>query len=107
VLVSSTAGPAERGAVGPGTAERLERAAGAVAAAAVGDLGVRRLLVAGGETSGAVVQALGLTALHVGPAAGPGVPWLVPAGRDDLALLLKSGNFGAVDLFSTAWEACP
>ena len=107
VLVSSTAGSADRSDVPPGTAARLERAAAAVARAAVGELGVRRLLVAGGETSGAVVQALGLAGFRVGPAAGPGVPWLVPAGDGSLALLLKSGNFGAVDLFATAWKACP
>ena len=107
VLVSSTAAPGARGDVPAGTADRLERAAGAIARAAVTDLGVRRLLVAGGETSGAVVRALGLVALRVGPPAGPGVPWLVPAEDDSLALLLKSGNFGAVDLFTAAWEACP
>jgi len=107
VLVSSTAATNARADVPPGTAARLESAAGAVAAAAVRELGVRRLLVAGGETSGAVVAALGLAALRVGPSAGPGVPWLVPAADDSLALLLKSGNFGAVDLFTTAWEECP
>ena len=37
----------------------------------------------------------------------------VAAGRDGrpdadpIALLLKSGNFGAADLFSTAWEVAP
>ena len=107
VLVSSTAALDQRGEAAPGTADRLERAAGEVARAAVTELGVRRLLVAGGETSGAVVRALGLVALRVGPPAGTGVPWLVPAEDDALALLLKSGNFGTVDLFTTAWEECP
>jgi uncharacterized protein YgbK (DUF1537 family) len=62
--------------------------------------------VAGGETAGAVVQALDLRALRVGPSAAPGVPWMIPAADDSLALLLKSGNFGEVDLFTTAWDAC-
>jgi uncharacterized protein YgbK (DUF1537 family) len=35
------------------------------------------------------------------------VPWLVPVEDDSLALLLKSGNFGDVDLFNSAWKACP
>jgi uncharacterized protein YgbK (DUF1537 family) len=107
VLVSSTAAPEALASAPPGAADLLERAAGAVGAAAVRELGVRRLLVAGGETSGAVVRALGLGALRVGPSAGPGLPWLVPAGGEELALLLKSGNFGDVDLFTTAWEVCP
>jgi uncharacterized protein YgbK (DUF1537 family) len=112
VLVSSTTEPAAVAAaedrLGPGRAAAvLEAAAGAIAARAVRELGVRRLLVAGGETSGAVVRALGLRALRVGAPAAPGVPWLVPVEDDSLALLLKSGNFGDVDLFNSAWKACP
>jgi uncharacterized protein YgbK (DUF1537 family) len=112
VLVSSSADPdavrATQDRLGAaGAAAVLERAAGQVAAAAVRDLGVRRLLVAGGETSGAVAAALGLRALRVGPAAAPGVPWMVPVDGPPLAVLLKSGNFGGPDLFRTAWEACP
>jgi uncharacterized protein YgbK (DUF1537 family) len=68
---------------------------------------VRRLLVAGGETSGAVVAALGVGALRVGPAAGPGLPWMVADTDPRVALLLKSGNFGADDLFETAWDHGP
>ncbi|WP_431835447.1 four-carbon acid sugar kinase family protein [Cellulomonas sp. Y8] len=112
VLVSSSADPdAVRG-----TQERLgvrraaavlERTAGEVAARAVRDLGVGRLLVAGGETSGAVASALGLGVLRVGPAAAPGAPWMVPVDGPAVAVLLKSGNFGDPDLFTTAWEACP
>ena len=112
VLVSSSADPdrvAEaEAALGPGRAsELLEAAAGAVACAAVGELDVRRLLVAGGETSGAVVHALAATALRVGPAVGPGLAWMVPVAGPRVVLLLKSGNFGEPDLFTTAWEACP
>ena len=73
----------------------------------VADGTVGRVVVAGGETSGAVVTALGTTALVIGPPLGPGVCWsaaTTSAGRP-VALVLKSGNFGAADLFSTAWEA--
>jgi uncharacterized protein YgbK (DUF1537 family) len=66
--------------------------------------GFDKLLVAGGETSGAVVIALGHTAFDIGPEAAPGVPWLLALGERPLALLLKSGNFGAPDLFLTAWD---
>ncbi|MFC7430049.1 MULTISPECIES: 3-oxo-tetronate kinase [unclassified Agrococcus] len=68
---------------------------------------VDRVVVAGGETSGAVVQALEVGLLRIGPQLAPGVCWsgvTTPEGRD-VAIVLKSGNFGAPDLFSTAWEA--
>jgi 3-dehydrotetronate 4-kinase len=64
--------------------------------------GVRRLVVAGGETSGAVVSALGRNALAIGPEIDPGVPALVAADGEPLALALKSGNFGAPDFFTKA-----
>lgn len=118
VLVSATAEPdrvrAMQAELGTAVAAKLvERALGAIAVGAVDDLGVRKLLVAGGETSGAVAEALGVRSLHVAMTAAPGVPWTVSvsrAGRPDaepLALLLKSGNFGAADLFSTAWQVAP
>ena len=60
-------------------------------------------MVAGGETSGAVTKALGVDRLHIGPEIAPGVPWTFcqSAGRD-IALTLKSGNFGEVDFFAKA-----
>ena len=61
--------------------------------------GVRRLVTAGGETSGAVVEGLGLEALEIGPEIDPGVP-AVRSG--DLALALKSGNFGRRGFFDEA-----
>jgi uncharacterized protein YgbK (DUF1537 family) len=66
--------------------------------------GVRRLVVAGGETSGAVVQALGVRALRIGPQIDPGIPATVSLGEPQLALALKSGNFGAEDFFLKAIE---
>ena len=112
VLVSSSATPdrlaEHRSRLGTArSSSLLETATAEIAARAVETLEVRRLLVAGGETSGAVVQRLGLTTLHVGPAAGPGLPWMVPASGPRLALLLKSGNFGTPGLFTDAWRCCP
>jgi uncharacterized protein YgbK (DUF1537 family) len=65
--------------------------------------GFARFLIAGGETSGAVVAALGVSALQIGPEIDPGVPWTRSIGRPDVALALKSGNFGAADFFLKAW----
>lgn len=66
--------------------------------------GVSRLIVAGGETSGAVVQALGAELLTIGPEIDPGVPWTRSRGGLDMALALKSGNFGGEDFFLKAWD---
>jgi uncharacterized protein YgbK (DUF1537 family) len=66
------------------------------------DRGITRLVVAGGETSGAVTGALGLDALAIGPEIAPGVPALSAADGRDLALALKSGNFGGPDFFARA-----
>jgi uncharacterized protein YgbK (DUF1537 family) len=66
--------------------------------------GVRRLVVAGGESSGAVVQALGVRALRIGPQIDPGIPATLSLGEPQLALALKSGNFGAEDFFLKALE---
>ena len=66
--------------------------------------GFRRLIIAGGETSGAVVAALGVSVLAIGPEIAPGVPWTRSIAGPDLALALKSGNFGGPDFFLTAWS---
>ncbi|MCZ2495842.1 hypothetical protein GN316_03640 [Xylophilus sp. Kf1] len=86
-------------------------------------LGVRQLVVAGGETSGACVQALGVRRMRIGPQIDPGVPWCHATARTavdvdidididvgegfgaDLHLALKSGNFGADDFFTRAFQA--
>ena len=64
--------------------------------------GVTRLVVAGGETSGAVVSGLDLHAVSIGPEIDPGVPALSTVGGHQLALALKSGNFGGTDFFAKA-----
>ena len=60
-------------------------------------------LRAGGETSGAVTQALSTARLDVGAEIAPGVPWTYfQSGGDDIALTLKSGNFGTETFFADA-----
>ncbi|MFH9616719.1 nucleotide-binding domain containing protein [Streptomyces pratensis] len=107
VLIYASASPEELASVQAqlGVAEapqHVEELLGALASHLVGR-SVRRLLVAGGETSGAVTTALGVRAVLVGEEAAPGVPWTYAATeKGDLALMLRSGNFGAPDLFTRA-----
>jgi uncharacterized protein YgbK (DUF1537 family) len=69
------------------------------------ELGVRCLVIAGGETAGAVTKALGVTRLTIGEEIAPGVPWTYcRSGGHDIALALKSGNFGAEDFFAKALD---
>lgn len=77
-----------------------------VAAELVAGEAAHRIIVAGGETSGAVVQRLGVSLLDIGPQLAPGVCWSGATTSDGrhVALALKSGNFGATDLFTAAWE---
>ncbi|NMM43681.1 four-carbon acid sugar kinase family protein [Rhodospirillaceae bacterium KN72] len=82
------------------SAEAIEFFFAELAGAAV-DAGIRRLVSAGGETSGAVIQGIGCEALRIGPEIDPGVPALRVEGRE-LAITLKSGNFGTEDFFEKA-----
>ena len=66
--------------------------------------GFTRFVIAGGETSGAVVAALGVQSLRIGPEIDPGVPWTRCIDGPDVALALKSGNFGARDFLVRAWS---
>jgi 3-dehydrotetronate 4-kinase len=76
----------------------------AVAAKFVDD-GITQLIVAGGETSGAIVQKLEIDLLRIGPEIDPGVPWtLTSSGTRQIALALKSGNFGSEEFFVNAWR---
>ena len=107
VLVYATSTPEEVAAVqkalGVDAAGAMVEKALAGIARQLVDGGVRKLICAGGETSGAVVQALGIERLRVGPQIDPGVPWMVvEGGAAEIALALKSGNFGAVDFFAKA-----
>ena len=108
VLIASSAAPEElariQGALGRDRAGALVEEAMAGLAQGLVELGVRRLVVAGGETAGAAVQALGVEALGIGPQIDPGVPWCLSHDERGLFLALKSGNFGAVDFMSKAFE---
>lgn len=86
--------------------ELVEWLLGEIAIATVSELGFTRIIVAGGETSGSVVKALGIDRLIIGPEIAPGVCWSSGTTNTGVAvnLALKSGNFGAPDMFSTAWK---
>jgi len=88
-------------------AERVEWLLARIAAEAVAPaLGFSRIIVAGGETSGAVVKSLGIASLVIGSEIAPGVCWAsgTTASGAAVNLALKSGNFGAEDMFTTAWK---
>ncbi|WP_223269608.1 3-oxo-tetronate kinase [Frigoribacterium sp. ACAM 257] len=103
------AGALPAGGVGAvvSAADAVEAVLSGVVLDLVADGTVDQVVVAGGETSGAVVGCLGIGLLTIGPLLAPGVCWSAARTDDgrEVALVLKSGNFGAVDLFSTAWEA--
>ena len=85
------------------SSQAIERTMAALARGLVA-AGLGRLVVAGGETSGAVVSALDVTALRIGPEIDPGVPWTASVGAKPILLALKSGNFGAPDFFTKAFD---
>ena len=108
-LVYATADPASVKAaqdrLGVEKAGAIVEAALAASAVAARDAGARRIVVAGGETSGAVAKALGVDRLNIGPEIAPGVPWtFCQSGGHDIALALKSGNFGAETFFADAFS---
>ena len=69
--------------------------------------GVRRLVVAGGETAGAVMTRLQIKGLIIGEQIDPGVPGTLTMGTPQIALALKSGNFGSIDFFEKALRVMP
>ena len=107
ILIASSATPGEVAAVQSrhgrdAAGHAIEQAFASLASGLVGR-GVRRLIVAGGETSGAVVDRLGIPAFRIGPEIAAGVPVLRTVGmKDEMALTLKSGNFGGPRFFSDA-----
>ncbi len=98
-LIYSSSPADERRDELPGAGELYEQVAGIVARGLV-QRGVQRLLVAGGETSGAVIRDLGTTVAVVGEEAAVGAPWIHDVAHD-VHLVLKSGNFGDVDMFTS------
>jgi uncharacterized protein YgbK (DUF1537 family) len=86
-------------------ASKLIEQALAACAVKARDLGTRRFVVAGGETSGAITKALGIAKLDIGTEIAPGVPWcFARSGGHQVAITLKSGNFGGETFFSHALE---
>ena len=79
----------------------LEGATAQLAVRAV-SAGFTRIISAGGETSGAVTKALDFSTYFIGESVAPGVPLMIPCGRPDIRLVLKSGNFGQEDFFLRA-----
>ncbi len=108
VLIAVSADPATVGAIqekyGAQQASEIIEAASARLAAALVEAGVLRLVVAGGETSGAVVDHLRIPGFRIGEEIAPGVPALKTIGwkEGEIAMALKSGNFGGVDFFERA-----
>lgn len=106
-MIYATAEPAEVSAaqeqLGVERAGKIVEDALADLALLARDIGVRRFVVAGGETSGAVTNALGVKQMTIGPEIAPGVPWTwCSSAGQDIALTLKSGNFGQEDFFARA-----
>ena len=106
-LIYATAAPedvrASQQKLGVERSGQLVEDALAACAVKARDLGFRRFIVAGGETSGAVAKALGITRLDIGAEIAPGVPWcFAQTTGHNVAITLKSGNFGAEDFFICA-----
>ena len=108
-IIYATANPqsvrAAQDKLGVAGAGEIVEATLSACAVAARDMGARRVIVAGGETSGAVTKALGVTQLDIGTEIAPGVPWTYcHSGGHQVALTLKSGNFGTETFFTDAQE---
>ncbi|WP_417522540.1 3-oxo-tetronate kinase [Marinovum sp.] len=108
-LIYATANPdsvrAAQEKLGVAGAGEIVEATLSACAIAARDRGARRVIVAGGETSGAVTKALGVTQLDIGTEIAPGVPWTYcQSDGQQIALTLKSGNFGTETFFTDAQE---
>lgn len=106
-LIYATAAPgnvkAAQRAIGVAKVGDLIEQTLASCAVAARDAGARRIIVAGGETSGAVTQALCVNQLDIGVEIASGVPWtFCHSAGHQIALTLKSGNFGAPTFFHDA-----
>ncbi|MDA8747479.1 four-carbon acid sugar kinase family protein [Litoreibacter sp.] len=106
-IIYATAAPALVAAaqekLGIARAGKLVEDALAELAVCARDTGTRRFVVAGGETSGAVTKSLNVDKLSIGAEIAPGVPWTYAnSGGYDIALTLKSGNFGSETFFADA-----
>jgi 3-dehydrotetronate 4-kinase len=109
VAIATSAPPDEVGAAQAklgreGAAALAEEILGALAVR-LHERGVRRFLVAGGESSGAVVESLGVDRLRIGAYQGPGVARATTEQDEVVALSLKSGKLGPVDMFLPTLES--
>jgi uncharacterized protein YgbK (DUF1537 family) len=93
-----------RSEIGGSQASAIFESALAEIACGLRDRGVVRFVVAGGESSGSVTRRLGVVGGIMGERVDDGVAWLYSTQVPALALLLKSGNFGAPDLFIRATD---
>lgn len=76
-----------------------------IAVLLVKDHDVSRLLIAGGETAGAVLRALGVKQVDVAPYTGPGIGRVYSAAPRSIAMVLKSGKLGAIDMLRPSLES--
>ncbi|WP_417210178.1 3-oxo-tetronate kinase [Antarctobacter sp.] len=111
-LIYATANPesvrAAQERLGVAGAGEIVEATLSASAVAARDAGARRVIVAGGETSGAVTKALGVSQLDIGTEIAPGVPWTYcRSDGQQIALTLKSGNFGTETFFTDAQQRLP
>ena len=107
VIIYATANPASvksaQNKLGVANAGEIVEQALAACALVAQSVGVRNFVIAGGETSGAITKALGVTKLDIGPEIAPGVPWTFSYSKgNEIALSLKSGNFGDETFFRQA-----
>lgn len=92
--------------LGPAISAEIEQYLAEIAAQ-LSTAGTAEFIIAGGETSGAVLERLGVRRLEVGQQLSAGVSWLTGVSGTGAThnFVLKSGNFGTVDLFTSAWGA--
>ena len=86
-------------------AARAEAILSDIADHLVSELKVRRLIISGGETAGAVLKKLKITRLRIGAYEGPGISRAVTEDANPIALVLKSGKLGPVDMFIPVLDA--
>lgn len=109
IAIATSADPEQ---VGAAQARHGREGAASFAEAILGRLsvelrrrGVRRFLVAGGETSGSVVEQLGIDRLRIGAYQGPGIARATTEEGETVALSLKSGKLGPMDMFLPTLES--
>jgi uncharacterized protein YgbK (DUF1537 family) len=88
-----------------GARHLLGEHSGRILRAVLDQSGVRRALVAGGDTSSHAVKQLGIEALTLVCPLSPGAPlcraWPLDPRRDGVEIVLKGGQMGPPDFFST------